>query len=135
MLKKASLVFGIVFVLIGILGFVPAATTAAPMEWHRLLLWVFEINTWHNIIHLASWIVALLCCCNVLYAKRYLQIFGIVYWLVAILWMVDMNWPLLWIVAHNMADLWLHIVITVTSLYLWFGYTWMKISSHSKSTM
>ncbi len=122
MLKKATLVFGIVFILIGVLWFVPAVTTATTMEGHRLLLGIFEVNLWHNIIHLASGVVALLCCSSALASKRYFQIFGIVYGLVAVLGFFDVEGPLLGLVAHNMADIWLHVVITVTSLYFGFFY-------------
>ena len=115
MLRKAAMWFGIVFLVIGILGFVPALTPDG------LLLNIFQVNVWHNIIHIASGIVALLCMGNEKAARTYFQVFGIVYGLVAILGIVDMDGPLLGIVAHNMADMWLHIVITLVSLWLGFG--------------
>ena len=46
----------IVFLLIGILGYVPATTPANGM-----LLRIFHVNTAHNIVHLASGVVFLLC--------------------------------------------------------------------------
>jgi hypothetical protein len=56
MVKSAAILFGIVFLVIGILGFVPAATPANGM-----LLGIFHVNTAHNIAHLASGVVFLLC--------------------------------------------------------------------------
>jgi heme/copper-type cytochrome/quinol oxidase subunit 3 len=55
-IKTAAILFGIVFLLIGILGFVPAATPANGM-----LLGIFHVNTAHNFVHLASGVVFLLC--------------------------------------------------------------------------
>src|SRR4051812_32214391 len=59
MVKTAAILFGLVFLLVGILGFVPAATpdtNGMPM-----LLGIFHVNTVHNFIHLASGVVFLLC--------------------------------------------------------------------------
>src|SRR5438132_3618228 len=59
MIKTAALLFGIVFLLIGILGFVPAVTPDNGM-----LLGIFHVNTAHNIVHLtwcfscAKWLAA-----------------------------------------------------------------------------
>jgi Domain of unknown function (DUF4383) len=55
MAKPLALLFGIVFLLVGILGFVPAVTS------NEMLLGIFHVNTAHNIVHLASGIVFLLC--------------------------------------------------------------------------
>ena len=56
MIKTAAILFGIVFLLIGILGFVPAITPSNGM-----LLGIFHVNTAHNLVHLASEVVFLLC--------------------------------------------------------------------------
>ena len=45
--QKITLAFGIVYVLIGVLGFVPGITS------NGLLLGIFAVNTLHNIAHLA----------------------------------------------------------------------------------
>jgi Domain of unknown function (DUF4383) len=54
MAKTLALLFGVVFLLIGILGFVPAVT---PNE---MLLNIFHVNAAHNAVHLLTGIVALL---------------------------------------------------------------------------
>jgi hypothetical protein len=51
MIKTAALVFRIVFLLIGILGFVPGV---APDE---MLLGIFHVNVAHNAVHIASGII------------------------------------------------------------------------------
>lgn len=85
------------------------------------LLGIFHVNMWHNLIHIASGLVALICgAISGNAAKGYFQVFGIVYALVAILGFFNMDGPLLGYIAHNMADLILHIVIAVIALFLGF---------------
>src|SRR5712691_8397643 len=116
MVKTAAILFGVVFLLIGILGFVPSITK------DEMLLGIFHVNLLHNVVHLASGAIALLCGMAGFRASRtYLRIFGIVYALVAVLGFYYGDQPLLGLIANNTADVWLHIVIAVVSLYLGFG--------------
>jgi Domain of unknown function (DUF4383) len=124
MLKKIALVFGVVFVAVGLLGFVPAA---AP-EGH--LLGLFHINPLHNVVHIASGAVALWAgLTNERNAKLYFQIFGVVYALVAVLGFVYGDQPILGLVANNAADTWLHVVIAAVALYLGFGMKTAQVSA------
>jgi hypothetical protein len=49
---RISLVLGIVYVAIGILGFIPGITQPSGMPGQGLLLGVFAVNTVHNLAHL-----------------------------------------------------------------------------------
>lgn len=118
MLKKVALVFGAVFLLIGVLGFVPGITNDEQM-----LLGIFHVNAIHNIIHLASGAVALGVGLNSdKSARYYFQIFGVVYGLVAALGFVYGDKDILGLVSSNMADTLLHIVIALAALTLGFGH-------------
>jgi hypothetical protein len=55
MVKAAAILFGLVFLVVGILGFVPAATN------NEMLLGIFHVNLAHNIVRLASGAIFLLC--------------------------------------------------------------------------
>jgi hypothetical protein len=115
-LKKTAIAFGIVFLLIGVLGFVPAA---AP---NHMLLGIFHINAAHNIVHILSGAVAL--ACGVLgsrAARTYFRVFGVVYGLVAVLGLIQGEGELLGLIANNTADVWLHFAIAAASLALGFG--------------
>jgi hypothetical protein len=117
MLSKFAKAFGAVFLLIGVLGFIPAFTP------DNNLLGIFHVDAMHNLIHLASGVVALLCgFAGDRASRRYFQIFGIVYGLVAVLGFISMDHDILGMVANNMADNLLHVVIAGTSLYLGFAY-------------
>jgi len=116
MLKIAAILFGVAFLLIGILGFVPSITK------DEMLLGIFHVNLLHNVVHLASGAIALLCGMAGFEASRtYFRSFGIVYALVAVLGFYYGDQPLLGLIANNSADTWLHVVIAVVSLYLGFG--------------
>ncbi len=116
MIRLAAKVFGAVFILIGLLGFVSALTPDDK------LLGLFHVNALHNVIHLASGAVALFAGFTSLKASRmYFQIFGAVYALVAVLGFVYGDKDLLGLVASNMADTLLHVIIAATALFLGFG--------------
>src|SRR5215203_4230481 len=123
-LKKAAVLFGIIFLFVGVLGFVPAA---AP---HEMLLGIFHVNAAHNAVHLLSGAAALACGLASPRASRlYFRIFGAVYGLVAILGMIHGDGHLLGLISNNMADVWLHVAISVTALVLGF-----VVRDHSTET-
>jgi hypothetical protein len=114
-MKTAAIIFGLVFLLVGLLGFVPAI---AP---DGMLLGIFHVNAAHNIVHLLSGAVALACGFASVGASRlYFRIFGIVYGLVALLGFVQGEGMLLGLISNNMPDVWLHIAISAVSLILGF---------------
>ena len=115
-LKRIGIVFGVVLVAVGLLGWVPAAMPGGK------LLGVFDVNPAHNFVHLATGVIAIVCGASGERAARvYFQVFGIIYGLVAVLGFYSGDQPLLGIVANNTADSVLHVVIAVVALYLGFG--------------
>ena len=117
MLKKLSMLFGIVFVATGILGFVPGVTNDQNM-----LLGIFQVGTIHNIVHLLSGLAALLAATakGDDYAQLYFRIFGIVYGLVTLDGFIQ-GTTVLGLFDINMADNWLHAVLSVAILGIGFG--------------
>jgi hypothetical protein len=115
MLKTAAIIFGIVFLLVGVLGFVPGSTTG------EMPLGIFHVNAVHNIVHVLSGAVALISgLMSTAAARMYFRVFGIVYALVAILGFLIGNGLLLGLISNNMADTWLHVVIALVALALGF---------------
>lgn len=123
MAKQVAVIFGIVMLLIGVLGFVPAVNTAGPSGTsYTLLLGIFAINPLHNVIHLATGAVALAAGLygSGAYARMYFLVFGIVYALITLIGVTgllfDSHGSLLGIVPINGADNVLHLAITVVAL-------------------
>ena len=111
MVKNVTLVLGVVFLLIGILGFFMSSP----------LLGLFEVDTVHNVVHLASGIVALFAVSSgVSYARLFLIVFGIVYGAVAVIGFA-MNGSILGIFMVNQADNFLHAAIALVCLAVGFG--------------
>ena len=85
MVRRVALVFGIVFLLVGILGLVSAGgmemgADPAPAA----LLGMFPVNLLHNIVHLLFGVWGLVASRSFAGAKLYAQVGGVVYILLAI---------------------------------------------------
>ncbi|HEV2124120.1 MAG TPA: DUF4383 domain-containing protein [Chloroflexota bacterium] len=52
--KKIALGFGVFYLAIGVLGFIPGITVATEHPGHGLLLGIFAVNTLHNLVHLVA---------------------------------------------------------------------------------
>lgn len=102
--RLAAIVLGIVFVLIGLLGF-----------FNNPVLGLFLVNPAHNVVHLVSGLVLLAGAYSSLGSGLALKIIGIVYALVAVLGFFSGD-MLLGIIAMNDADRWLHVVLAVVIL-------------------
>ncbi len=103
--------FGIVLLAVGALGFVPGVTADGR------LLGVFEVDALHNVIHLLTGALALVFAAKS--PKTFLQVFGVVYLLVAVLGLVQ-GGDILGLMTVNGADNVLHIVIAALALYYGF---------------
>jgi uncharacterized protein (DUF486 family) len=123
MQKTLSLVFGVVFLILGVAGFISAL---APANDHgQMLLGIFQINTMQSVIHLLTALVAFIAFfAGGYYAKQYFKVFGIVYLAVA-LWGIPglthtFDGVLFGLIHVNLATELLHIVIAAVSLYAGF---------------
>ena len=112
--QKAAKWFGIVFILIGVLGFIPGVTTGGE------LLGIFHVDAVHNVVHLLSGVVALFCAGSHSVAKGYFKIFGVVYGLVTIIGLLGSG-SILGLFTVDGADNVLHLIIAVSALALGFG--------------
>lgn len=121
MAKTLVTILGVVFLAVGVLGFV-----------NDPVLGLFEVNGFHNLVHLLSGVLALgAVAMGEAAVRTFSKIFGLVYGLVAVLGFF-MESPLLGLIEVNMADNFLHIVLAVVFLYIGFG---MDRSSQSESQM
>src|SRR5215218_10116711 len=83
--QKAALAVGIVFLAVGVLGFIPGITTnysALAIYSHEsdaLLLGIFQVSILHNIVHLLFGIAGLVLARTVSWARNYLVWGGVIY--------------------------------------------------------
>jgi hypothetical protein len=107
MLKKLLVVLGIVFILVGILGFI-----------NNPILGMFHVNLLHNIIHLASGGLALFFAGQSESAgKKFALAFGAVYGLVAVLGFVAPS-LMMSLLAIDTLDNFLHIALALVFIVL-----------------
>ena len=123
-LQLAALVVGAVFLLVGILGFIPGITTdydALTFAGHHSeakLLGIFEVSILHNIVHLLFGVAGLVLSRRADTAKAFLVGGGVVYlvlWIYGLL--VDKDSAANF-VPLNTADNWLHFVLGVGMIAL-----------------
>ncbi len=113
------MVVAVVFLLVGIAGFIPGVTTDydgmtfAGHESTAMLLGVFHVSILHNIVHLLFGIVGLLMARTASGAVTYLIGGGVVY---AVLWLygliIDQQSSANFVPLNN-ADNWLHLVLAI----------------------
>jgi len=109
--RTAAMVLGIVFLIAGALGFVPNPIVGANG--------IFMTNHLHDWVHVGSGIVLLLGAYSPLGAGMTLRVVGIIYAIVAVLGF--MMGGMVFGIAMNMADHWLHVVLAIVILYAGFA--------------
>jgi hypothetical protein len=114
MLRRFAPVIGIVFLLLGILGFAPGLSTF-DADGEQLLFGVFMVGAFHNAFHVATGVAGLLAARAEQYARWYLRIFGLVYAVLATLGFTS------GIARVNTADHILHATAAVVLLGAGFG--------------
>jgi hypothetical protein len=113
------LLAGISLLLAGILGFIVDSgfDTGQGIQGDKLI--VFEVNGWHNLVHIASGLLLLAASPKRASARTVAIAFGVVYGVVTIIGLIDGE-DVLGIIPVNPADNVLHIALTVLGLVTGF---------------
>ncbi len=107
---------GAVLVLVGVIGFIADSsfTTGNGIDGDKLL-GIFEVNGFHNLVHIASGLLLLSVFRNRTAAKTVALAFGIVYGIVALIGLIDGN-DVLGLIPVNPADNILHIALSLAGI-------------------
>jgi uncharacterized protein DUF4383 len=117
LLRLAARVVGAVFLLVGVLGFVPGITSnygdmsVAGHESMSMLLGVFQVSILHNVVHLLFGVAGILMSRTDSGARSYLVGGGVVYLVLWIYGLVIDQSSAANFVPVNTADNWLHLVL------------------------
>jgi hypothetical protein len=123
MLQNAALLVGIVFLLVGILGFIPGITEDAPGSFagedsDGSLLGVFQTSVLHNLVHLLFGVAGILLSRTWEGASNFLLWGGVAYlglFLVGLLGAMD------WLPADDTDD-WLHLALGLLMIGAWAAF-------------
>jgi hypothetical protein len=127
--QKAALAVGIVFLAVGVLGFIPGITTnynALAIYSHEseaLLLGVFQVSILHNIVHLLFGIAGLVLARTVSGARNYLVWGGVIYLVLFVYGLIVGQRSAANFVPVNTADDFLHLVLGVGMIALGLALT------------
>ncbi|MCZ4587451.1 DUF4383 domain-containing protein [Rhodococcus opacus] len=122
----AALVVGAVFLLVGILGFVPGITTdydllgGAGHHSGAKLLGIFQVSVLHNLVHLIFGVAGIAFARTVQTARLYLIVGGVVYLVLWIYGLVIDQASAANFVPVNTADNWLHFALGAGMVALGF---------------
>ena len=123
-IRTAAMVVGVVFLLVGILGFVPGITnhysdmSFAGHNSDAKLLGIFQVSILHNLVHLLFGIVGIIAAKKSSSSRSYLIVGGVIY---LVLWIyglvIDKSSGANFVPVNN-ADNWLHFVLGVGMIAL-----------------
>ena len=131
--QSVAAVVGAVFVIVGILGFIPGITSHygdlsfAGHGSGAKLLGLFQVSILHNIVHLLFGIVGVALAKTAEGARTYLVGGGVVY---LVLWLIGVIGAADWIPV-NTADNWLHLGLGVGMIAL--GYVTSRTAAVARA--
>ena len=116
MVKMLGIVWGILFLLGGILGFVPGVTE------DDMFLGIFMVNTAHSLMHIASGAIFLIASMSgARVARLWFQIFGIGYAALAVIGFKVGDGMIFGLISNNRNDSWGHAVLALVLLLIGFA--------------
>jgi hypothetical protein len=127
-IRHFALIYGIVFLLVGIAGFIPGLVTPMTPEDPDLavtagaghLFGLFPVNVLHNIVHLAFGVWGLMAWRGVAASISYARGVAVIYAVLFVMGFVPGLWTTFGLIPLHGNDIWLHLVLAAVAAY--FGY-------------
>ena len=124
-----ALVYGIAFLLVGILGFVPGAThmhagapeLAVEGPGHGYLLGLFHVNVLHNLVHLVFGVWGLIAFRTYGASRGYAKGVAVIYAVLGVFGLIPGLNTLFGLVPLHGNDVWLHFLLAIVAAI--FGFT------------
>lgn len=127
-IRNFALVYGVLFLIVGIAGFIPAFV--APLEpgdpnlgvtaGAGRLFGLFPVNVLHNIVHLAFGVWGLAVYKNTAAAITYARAVTVVYSILVLMGLFPVLQTTFGLVPLHSHDIWLHLLLAAGAAY--FGY-------------
>jgi hypothetical protein len=128
-------IFGIVFLLVGIGGFIPGLTQ--PHDHPRLAveaasgmeLGLFPVNVLHNLVHIAFGIWGIAAASSFGAARTYARVVAIAYAVLTVMGMIPATNTTFGLVPIYGHDIWLHAILAAVAAYFGFAYRERSIAA------
>jgi hypothetical protein len=128
-----ALILGIAFLLIGVMGFIPAFVTEPTGTHHvtvhanhGLLLGLFPVNVLHNSVHLLFGVLGIAAFFSFWGSRMYARMVAIIYAVLAVLGLIPATETTFGLIPIHGHDVWLHATIALVAAI--FG--WALIERH-----
>jgi hypothetical protein len=114
LLTTFAIIYGVVFLAVGVLGFIPQLTS------NGLLFGYFNLDALHNVVHLTFGLIGLWAASCPRASQIYFRVVGIIFVILALLGFWHQEQPIFDVISNNLVDAIFHLVIGVIALILGF---------------
>lgn len=123
-----TLGFGIVYLLVGLLGFLPFVNSAPPAGAPHLgvtagygyLLGLFPVNVLHNVVHLLIGVAGIVAYQGYAASRNYARGLAVLYVLLAVLGLFPVLQTTFGLIPIFGNDVWLHVASAIVAAYVGF---------------
>ncbi|WP_119459490.1 DUF4383 domain-containing protein [Rhodospirillaceae bacterium SYSU D60014] len=121
-----ALIMGIIFLVVGIAGFIPALVTPAPTEgmavdaMHGRLFGLFPVNALHNLVHAAFGIWGIAAYRSFTGARTFAKVTAVIYAILLVMGFIPVLNTTFGLVPLYGHDIWLHALIAIAAAYFGF---------------
>jgi hypothetical protein len=140
MLRNFALIYGIAFLLVGVLGFVPGVNQAhvdhtglvVTGPGHGMLLGLFHVNLLHNLVHVVFGGWGLVASRSFSAARLYARGVAVIYALLAVCGLIPGLNTMFGLVPIEGNDVWLHLLLAAVAAY--FGFVAPAVNENAMMT-
>src|SRR2546430_1703277 len=111
MVRRVAMAFGIVLLLVGILGLLSAGGMSMGVDQPAMILGIFPVNLLHNVVHLAFGVWGIVASRSFARAKMYAQAGGVIFLVLAVCGLALPN--TFGLLPNGGADVWLHALLGI----------------------
>ena len=129
--RNFAMLLGVVFLLVGILGFVPPLLTPPPTgaaghelhvrQFDGYLLGLFHVNVLHSAVHVLFGILGIAMSRTYSAARGYCRFVAVAYGLLAVMGLIPQLNTVFGLIPIHGHDVWLHAAIALVSAYFGFA--------------
>jgi predicted membrane channel-forming protein YqfA (hemolysin III family) len=132
-IRTFARIYGIVFLIVGVAGFIPVIT---PAHEHPnlsievgsgMVLGLFPVNALHNVIHLGFGVWGLFASVSVRASRHFAQAVAIIYALLTVLGLIPATSTTFGLVPIYGHDVWLHALLAAVAAY--FGFVHKQVDA------